>query len=438
MRWRGLASFGLLAVLALAIGGCTFFTEPGLETGGASEGLQAQSLKTPARVQTIDDLFAKVARRVPAFGGMFLSDDGQVLQVYLTDLKAEVVSAVEAAIAAVFGSESIPQGGIRAIRGQYGFLQLKGWHDRMYMVLLTLPGVTLTDIDDARNRLLIGVEKMEMLELVEQELAKLGIPGEAFIIEQAGPVEVDVTLRDRVRPVVGGLQIAFGDNYTCSLGFNAIRSGVSGFVTCSHCTGTQGSVDGTVFHQPTISGTANRIGIETVDPPFFTGGECPTGRQCRYSDSAFAQFDTGVAASHGFIARPVGIGSITIAGNFRIVWEELPMVNQTVERVGRTTGWRRGKVTNICVNVNKSMTNITLLCQYLANYYSESGDSGSPVFTITNSPNQYDVHLNGIHWGKTPWNIFWWRRIFSVIAWVQNPGELGVIDTCDPNLPWDC
>jgi hypothetical protein len=99
------------------------------------------------------------------------------------------------------------------------------------------------------NRLLVGVIKLELQERVEQELVKLSIPREAVIIEQAGPVELDTTLRDRVRPLVGGIQIF---PYFCTLGFNAIRSGVSGFATNSHCTDQWFVVDGTVHHQPMV------------------------------------------------------------------------------------------------------------------------------------------------------------------------------------------
>ena len=39
--------------------------------------------------QTLDDLFADVARRVPEFGGMFLSKNEQKLHVFLTSVAAK-------------------------------------------------------------------------------------------------------------------------------------------------------------------------------------------------------------------------------------------------------------------------------------------------------------------------------------------------------------
>jgi|GEM_PF-3474697 len=55
-------------------------------------------------------------------------------------------------------------------------------------ILHNLPEVTLSDIDDAKNRLTLGLEKMdaETVSLVEHELARLGIPREAVILEETG------------------------------------------------------------------------------------------------------------------------------------------------------------------------------------------------------------------------------------------------------------
>ena len=55
----------------------------------------------PAQVTTLDDQFAEVARRVPAFGGMFVGPN-QTLQVYLLD-QTQSEAATEA-IYAVFGA----------------------------------------------------------------------------------------------------------------------------------------------------------------------------------------------------------------------------------------------------------------------------------------------------------------------------------------------
>jgi hypothetical protein len=148
---------------------------------------------------------------------------------------------------------------------------------------------------------------------------------------------------------------------------------------------------------------------------------------CRYSDSAYAQRDSGATAALGYIAKPdsVNTGSLTIVGNqFRITSEGPSIVGQTVNKVGRTTGWTQGSVTNICVNTSVSGTNIVQLCQDFVSAGVGSGDSSSPVFAIT-SVN--DVQLRGMLWGgNTSGTLF----VYSPIANIEKIGELGPISTC--------
>lgn len=86
-------------------------------------------------------------------------------------------------------------------------------------------------------------------------------------------------------------------------------------MTNSHCTHTQGVVDNTEYHQPIRPinpwDMSNRVGLEIADPPFFTGGNCPSGYRCRYSDSAFVRSPhpsgPSVTLNRGYIARLVSI-----------------------------------------------------------------------------------------------------------------------------------
>jgi hypothetical protein len=65
----------------------------------------------------------------------------------------------------------------------------------------------------------------------------LGIPEAAVVIRFAA------TLRDQVRPIVGGLQIN-SPGFLCTLGFNAVRAAQNTFITNSHCTNKQGGTEG--------------------------------------------------------------------------------------------------------------------------------------------------------------------------------------------------
>lgn len=372
----------------------------------------------PGRPQTLDDLFAEVGRRAPGFGGVFIENN--VLNIFmLTPSRRE---EAEAGFAEVFGRGRIPAGGINILQGEYSFIELENWHDRLGAVF-DIPGVILTDIDERRNRLRVGIESEDLVSDVEKKLEEQSIPREAVNIEVVEPVIPLVTLRDKIRPLEGGTQIRFS-NFICTLGFNAIRSGVAGFVINSHCTDRQGEVDGTQYYQPT-SGASNFIGTETVDPS-YTNSKCPTGpgwggKRCRWSDSAFAEKDLNVEGGLGVISRPnsVNTGSLTIAGRFNIISEGISLVGEIVNKVGRTTGWSQGTVTDTCVNTGQSGSNRVILCEDFVNADSDSGDSGSPVFFISDQAT-YNVEIRGILWGGSGDSF-----VYSPIGHIKRNDELG-------------
>lgn len=159
--------------------------------GAAVSTAPLQTREPEGRPQTIDDLFAEVARLAPGFGGMFIKN--QTLQVYLLDPAQG--AAAEAAIVAVFGRERLPEGGMQALQGQYGFLQLKAWHDLQRLKTLAIPGVVMTSIAESKNRLQIGVKDASVIPQVENGLFKLGVPREAVNIVETAPIELQQTLQ---------------------------------------------------------------------------------------------------------------------------------------------------------------------------------------------------------------------------------------------------
>ena len=208
-----------------------------------------------------------------------------------------------------------------------------------------------------------------------------------------------------------------------------MKGSARGVVTASHCTNTQGGVESTIFYQPTKL-SSNRIGVETIDPAYWTGSPCPSGNRCRYSDSAFAALDGTVSYGRGYIARTTGLGSVTIDANnprFRIsadlYW---PNAGVTVEKMGKTTGWTRGTIDRTCANIGSG--GITFICQYRATASVQGGDSGSPVFRITNSPSSGDVDLVGIAHSRDANGTAW----FSVMGTMTYSNELGSLTDCSP------
>jgi len=296
--------------------------------------------------------------------------------------------------------------------------------------LFELAGVVFTDADERSGRLVVGVQDRGMRGLVQGRLRALGVAPESVDIVESEPIVQVATLRDWTRPLVAGLQIRFG-NYVCSLGFNATRNGVNGFVTASHCSNAQGSVDGTDYYQPLNQTPTEHIARETADPSYKRGfgNGCPKGRLCRYSDSNFSATDSTVSSWLGAIARTTGPNNVSLDINgsnsvFLIGGEGEATEGQTVNKVGRTTGWTSGQVSRTCVNTGVSGTNLVLLCQVFvdgSNQIVAGGDSGSPVFRI--EPNTSVTLLGNLWGGNTSGTQF----VYSPIANIET--ELGPLTT---------
>jgi hypothetical protein len=132
-----------------------------------------------------DDLLVRVDERVPGFGGMFIASDGR-LAIYLLDTSQ--LLAARSAIEAVFGSNRVPAAGMRALQGQYAVSQLMVWTERTG-TLLEMPGVTLVDLDEAENRVTVGVEDPLQIAAVERALSRLGVPRSAVTIQVTGEIK---------------------------------------------------------------------------------------------------------------------------------------------------------------------------------------------------------------------------------------------------------
>jgi hypothetical protein len=364
----------------------------------------------------LDDDFAKIAELVPGFGGIFF--DGKRLSVYLLNPADQEIARI--ALQTVL-RENRP---FLVRQGSYGFQDLARWRETVRGAL-ELPGVLLTDVDEARNRVRIGVVDEDARVRVLQWFLSTSVPPNATIVEVVPPLGFNATLQDRIRPTVGGLQIATS-SFFCTLSGNGRPPGMNVkmyAITNSHCTNTQGGSEGTVFYQNT-SVAGNEIGTETLDPEYITGFTCPAGRRCRRSDAALIQASVPHQGEMGFIALPVSRahlqGSLTLATTvateaiyIEAVWGWTQWfggvyVGQELDKVGRTTGWTYGNVSSTCVDVNVDATDITLWCQTIVDGGVNQGDSGSPVFTNRGTvpgpigtPDTQLAGLVGVLWGGT-------------------------------------
>jgi hypothetical protein len=313
-----------------------------------------------------------------------------------------------------FGSD------VRILPARYEISQLADWRDRLRSVL-SLPSAVFLDLDERSNRVVIGIDRASTATQrasFELAVAERQVPVDAVIVEDTDPIIPLQTLRDRVTPTPGGVQINF-DIFLCTLGFNVSFEGGQGFVTCSHCTQVPGGEEGTTYTQGGVG-----IGVEERDPLLWTGGVCPTSRRCRYSDSALISY--AYAQENGAfnkIAKVDNTGACESSANsltidstkpqFRVVsTQDVPYVGQAVEKIGRTSGWTTGTVTSTCVDANVGTTDITRLCQDFATVGALGGDSGSPVFHENVNG---DVIVDGVLWGSNGSCVAVFSHVSSIV-----------------------
>lgn len=379
---------------------------------------QPESSSLKPTLQAADDDPIALARAVPGFGGFYLDSQGTPV-VYLKN--AAERSNAEQALEPFFRAHGLAASQLRVLPAKYDWAQLERWQARASAEVLAVPGGVFVDADEATNRVAIGVERGTAARF-RGIVARLGLPEAAVVIEETEPIRFAATLRDRVRPVVGGLQINF-PGFLCTLGFNAVRGGENSFITNSHCTEEQGGTEGTPYWQPLKSVDPTQIGTEVDDPVYLRGtgdNGCPRGFRCRFSDASRAAYASGIDFELGTIARTSGPNnsSIEITGSFDIIKEGSASVGQTANKIGRTTGWTQGAVTRTCVNTGVLGSNIVQLCQTFVAAGVGAGDSGSPVFLAGRS----NVTLVGILWGGSGS-----RFVYSPISNIEQ--ELGALTT---------
>lgn len=379
-RRLALSSAPVLLLAVLACRDSTEVTAP----EPADPGIQLQA-------PSLEDL----AARVPGFGGFYI-DAGRPT-VWLTDMAARGAAA-QALTPFMRGMGQDPAA-LQVRRGDYDYRQLTLWFNAASPVALDMDGTVMVDLDEARNRVLVGVENAATIGTVRAALVRAGLPERSILVEVMRPIVPVVSLQAAAPTVAGGVQINF-PGYLCTLGFNATVNGQASFITNSHCTKTQGGVQNTPYYQPLQSVNPTVIATEVADPAYQkgVGPGCPKSKLCRLSDAARARYSTGYTNyTRGLIARPGSLGSLDYTTHWTISGTGSPAVGQTLNKVGRTTGWSQGQVTNTCVNTGVSGSRIVQLCQFFVAANVNSGDSGSPVFQLGSGGN---VTLMGILWGS--------------------------------------
>lgn len=391
-----------------------------------------------------------VAQVVPGFGGYFIDETGAPT-VWLTDPAQR--PAAEQALGGFLASFGWSAGDLKVRQADYDYLQLDAWYRQAWPRVLALAGAVSTDLDEGRNRLRFTGVDASVLQNIAGTLASLGVPDAATVLQVRGPVRQLASLRDKIRPPFGGLQIQFFPLpasplvLVCTIGFNAIRGADSSFITNSHCSNVQGGTDTpTDYYQSTrglVASPETYIAHEVDDPQYASGGDCPLGRRCRTADVSRARYGAGQRFTLGLLAHTSVLNATQLQDdsatlvispttpNYRIAGTQAaPVLGQTLNKVGRTTGWTQGKVVATCENVDVSDSDITQLCQSMVGAFVAGGDSGSPVFGLNTDGT---VFLGGILWGSsTDLVTNEVQFIFSPYGSIER--EMGTLSVTDPTL----
>lgn len=348
--------------------------------------------------------FEEIARQVPGYAGHWYDQQGNRI-IRLTDLSK---SALAAQVIDGRGQPELAEGETHTgvtnfVQSAYSFVTLRNYRNAVNFAVLGVDSVSLVDLDEQRNRLFIGLVAESARQAVQAQLAAHNVPLAAAIIEVTGAAEQYQTLQNFFRPLRSGYQIQNPGGVNCTLGVPSVGMGPA-YITASHCTQVFWFNTGTGFFQNVVAG-ANFIGAEAVDP---MGWACGGGAwTCRRSDAALIPIGAAVPTANqvartawfGWNWAPGSINTAAIAP-FNVVnppqW--FPAVGQIVDKVGRTTGWNRGFVTNTCVNVPGPPGRV-LMCQSLITNLSGPGDSGSPVFRQL--PGNF-ARITGLLWGAFP------------------------------------
>ncbi|MFZ3383378.1 MAG: hypothetical protein WA144_05585 [Candidatus Methanoperedens sp.] len=206
----------------------------------------------------------------------------------------------------------------------------------------------------------------EIYAIISKQAKKIGILDAPLVFKTGDFIHETLTgYEDSYRPVIGGVQIAANGSLGTS-GF-AVQdySGRKGYVVSKHI--------------------ANKANMQVFQPTQISGNEAGTVLTIGGSnaDASFVSFDNVEASIHlgGGLKAPVK-GSVD------------PQVGWTVYKSGRTTGVTSGTVIGF-YDIPRGGT--TYYNQVKASFYSDGGDSGSPVWYLDGASNRKIV---GIQWGK--------------------------------------
>ncbi len=305
--------------------------------------------------------------------------------------------------------------------------------------IASVPSFLGIDADEERNRVVVRIATASAQADVRTLAEEFQIPQDALSIEPGVPGSLQHSLSARIRPTSAGYSIQNDSYEVCTLAWNVHGTGVGeGFLTASHCdaatVGSGGVND--YIHQPTRGSfpyTQNRLGYVHTNPAWTRAdADCMGVSLCALADAMFVKYantpgDTGVKRVVKTTYVATNYGTPSLEADF---WFVNPMgatdavMNSSVDKVGRTTGWTRGTVNGTCVN--EVIDGSVILCSdRVTGSRTGGGDSGAPVFTSPASNSQNAPYfILGVYYAGTIVNgqtctsgcLYWYSRWGNITA----------------------
>lgn len=430
-----------------------------------------------------------LAERIPGFGGFFFEPDGDRIVVAMTAAGAagfpEARQAVSAAITDV--------GPLRTAHArspvfvervvEYSFIELARHRSRLRARLFAIPEVVSLSVDEASNRIAIGLTDQSAAVQVQDLAIELRVPLEMLSFGEASRVELLRKSTNEVHPVSGAhtlqdsswlrkvrsaykIDVSSAPRGACTLAFPALLvedySAMQGFVSASHCSGQAFALDSEHWYQP-VAPTGIDFGWEHRDPDPFPctytdeSGDDVDYDRCRNADASFVLTTLLAEQTNplalGQITRTVdrmectGTGSDLLDCDGSIEVDTLnltipvasrggpPVQNEWLDKIGQMTGWNYGLVHSTCVDVKpvpgSTLEPVVILCSDFVVLGSGDGDSGAPVFRYDDIDDT--AELVGMIWGGNPLTGVYVSSLGKIEEDLVPNGFLWVLE--DPGAP---
>ena len=144
----------------------------------------------PAAQEALEDIvkdpMARIAERVPGFGGAFRDSREGIVYIYLQD--ASMQEEAESVLTEVFGPDFLESSEVEVLVGEYSMAHLDAWYKTLSGVIWQVPGIAWTDLDERKNRIEIGMRpRRGAREEMEAAIATVDVPRQAIVLDVGCP-----------------------------------------------------------------------------------------------------------------------------------------------------------------------------------------------------------------------------------------------------------